>query len=659
MIWGRGRKKSGHKWGAGSNPPVSLRFLLIWEIFIFLILLLIAPGIRTTGAVEPGSGRVRFWQGMENTGVGFQRFNYVALGADVDQPTLNWGKWRANFLGLGDDWGRRMRLGTGFLGVRELWLREHLEGDFHLGDSLLQTGELRLPFEHFVIPTQSLRGLVSDLYNSKYKLGLHVGNLTLLSYQLPEAFVSSDTDVVGFYFRLGETLKSHGGLSLDNFSDLEGDRWLSNFYLAYPLGGPWARAICWFDSRSERLAGVIGVRQAEGLTQWEVGWSHIPYGFVYFGENASLPAGQSLGFATYRRTGLVRNYYLEGSGGRLSFGSEEDWLVRGSIGGGWRFRLRDSLGASLGVSWRGPGTDRSQLHLLPRLRYSRWRPRFNFYAQLLADYYTIRYTTRGRALVVQPAPLGGAAPETVEETRVFRWSIDTGFDYSPPTGTRWGGSLRYDDTQSENGLSTSSRSVTAELRLAKYLPYDTSLDLSIRSGFSWSEGQTSGVHGGTMRLTISYWENWLVFIEGRFWWSQFPGETFGFYSVPNPAYETRCGSERRFYWGEGAPIYGMFPATGLKGVGTLSGMVFEDRNGNNIYDTGDVPIKDAVLRLDEGYIVETDIRGIYYYPNVADGNHTLELDPESYPVRLTPEHPEGIRFKLFPRQKRRIDWPLH
>ena len=93
-------------------------------------------------------------------------------------------------------------------------------------------------------------------------------------------------------------------------------------------------------------------------------------------------------------------------------------------------------------------------------------------------------------------------------------------------------------------------------------------------------------------------------------------------------------------------------------MGTLSGIVFEDRNHNGSFDAGDVPIKDAVLRLDDGYVIETDAQGRYSYPNVVDGEHTLQLDPESYPVRLTAKFPEGMTFKLFPREKRRVDWPL-
>jgi hypothetical protein len=241
---------------------------------------------------------------------------------------------------------------------------------------------------------------------------------------------------------------------------------------------------------------------------------------------------------------------------------------------------------------------------------------------------------------------------------VFRTSADLGFDYSPPGATRWGGSLRADDTKTQGAQTSAFRSASAELRVSKYLPYDTTLDFSVRSGATFSQGTTSGIHSASLRFNVNFFEGWLIYLEGRFFYSHFPQEITAFTAVPNPAYEVRSGVERRFYWGEAAPVFGMYPATGFKGVDALSGVVFEDRNHNGSFDAGDVPIKDAVLRLDDGYVVETDAQGRYSYPNVVDGEHTLQLDPESYPVRLTAKFPEGMTFRLFPREKRRIDWPL-
>jgi hypothetical protein len=235
---------------------------------------------------------------------------------------------------------------------------------------------------------------------------------------------------------------------------------------------------------------------------------------------------------------------------------------------------------------------------------------------------------------------------------------EIGFDYSPAGATRWGGSARVDDTRTTGNLATSYRTATAEVRVGKYLPYDTTADLSVRSGYSWGQNQTSAIHSGGLRISINAFENWLIFVEGRVWYSKMPQEVTGFASIPNPAYEVRSGGERRLTWGEAAPVHGVFPSTGLRGVGTLTGVVFHDRNGNGVYDAGDIPLKDTVLRLDDGFIVETDSHGRYFYPNVVAGAHSLQLDPESYPVHLTSKFPDGMRCKIFPREKRQIDWPL-
>ena len=643
-------------WGRGSDRVVA-SWITVTAVILFLSLVPGLSGEVCAWDAEPGYGRVRFWQGIENTGVGVQRFNYLGLGVDLNQPTLNYGNWQLNFVGLGQDWGANPRLGYGLFGFRNMCFGDNLAADLLLGDKYLENGVGRMPFEHFTVPTQNLRGLDSQLYDGKFGMGAHAGNLTYLSFLLTEAFVRSDTDMAGFYMRLGKLKQANLSFGLDGFTDPLGKRYLSNFHAIVPLGGPEAKGYFWHDTRSGKPAGVVGVRQDKGPNQWEVGASHVPFGFIYLSENATLSSGQSLGFATYRRSSLKYNYYFEGSGGQLSFGQEKDMLARGTVGGGYRLSLRDLLGGSLGISRQG-GADQNNWHLLPSLRYSRVKGPLNLYSQLLTDYYTLNLVNRDGFLVVQPASLGGAQPEASQSTTIFRWGNETGFDYSPPGATRWGGSARFDDTKTQGNLATSFCTATGELRVGKYLPYDTTIDLSVRSGYSWGQNQTSAVHSGGLRLSINALQDWLIFVEGRLWYSKIPQEVTGFSSIPNPAYEVRGGTERRFTWGEAAPVYGVFPQSGLRGVGTVTGRVFIDINGNGVYDGADTPLKDAVLRLDDGFVVETDSQGRYYYPNVVAGEHTLQLDPESYPVKLTSKFPEGMKFKLFPREKRQVDWAL-
>jgi hypothetical protein len=640
----------GDKWFSSS--------LLLSRYILFLIssLLMTLPVCRDVQAVEPGSGRVRLLQGLQNTGAGFPRYEYLGLGFDLEQPTLNWGRWQTTFLGLGNQWGQQTQLGYAFTGVTNLWLFDSLEGDFGLGDAPLQVGVSSFPFEHFVVPQQNFRGLGTLLRGDDFAMGVHAGNLTLMSFTFYEAFVRSDTDLAGVNLRLGSPNRPHLGLGFQGFSDSLGKRTLSNIDLNYPLGDPEAKILAWFDSRSGHTAGVVGIRRGKGPAQWEVGASTVPYGFVYLSNNATLASGQTLGFFSYRHAGLKRDYFVEGSAGKLSYGNQKGWLARGTVGGGWRHRLRDSLGGSLGVSYQWGGNQQQQLHLLPNLRYNRSRGPITSYAQIYSDFYTARLVTQGGSTVFQAQPLG-VLPES-QQTSVFRNSAEIGFLYSPPAASRWGGSIRLEDTQTRGGLSSSYRAATGQVQLSTHLPYDIYMDVNIRSGLTFSQGSTSGLHSAGLRFNFSLFEGWVFFISGNFYYSHFPQEITFFSAVPNPAYEVRSGAERRFFWGEAAPVYGSFPPGGFKGVAVLSGQVFEDRNRNGIFDADDVPIKDAVLRLDDGYIVETDDRGRYHYPHVADGEHTFELDADSYPVRLTANSPEGMTIKLSPREKKRIDWPL-
>lgn len=612
---------------------------------------------QIAAALEPGFGRVRFLQGFQNIGAGFQQYKYFGLGCDLEQPTLNWGKWQANFLGLSNRWGQDPQLGYAFLGAHNIWLRDNLAGDFGLGDAPLLTDGPQFPFEHFVVPSQNFRGLGVALNGPNYALGLQAGTLTFMSFQFSEAYVRSDTNLVGCHFRLGELHRPHVGMAWHGFDDALGRRSLSHVNLSYPLGGPQAKAQAWFDSRSGHTAGVIGLRQDKRPVYWEVGASTIPFSFVYLSNNAALASGQTLGFFTYRRRMLLWDYGVEGSAGRLSYSGQQAWLARGAVGGGWRYRLRDYLGASLGVSQQWGDRQQRQLHLLPMLRYNHGRENLNLYAHLLSDYYTVQLINQSAAVVIQPQPLG-VLPET-QRVSILRHSAEIGMDFSPPTGTRKGFSLRFDDTRMQGYQSASYRAATGEVRLSRYLPYDTYLDFFARSGLTFSQGSTSGLHSAGLRLSCTHREGWLVYLEGRLYYSNFPQEFTSFTGTPNPAYEVRSGAERHFFWGEAAPVYGNFPTGGFKGVGTVSGLVFIDHNRNGIFDAGDTPLKNVVIRLDNGYLIETDARGRYFYPNIADGDHTLQLDPESYPLQLAPNDPEGINFRLNPRENRQFHWPLH
>ncbi len=61
------------------------------------------------------------------------------------------------------------------------------------------------------------------------------------------------------------------------------------------------------------------------------------------------------------------------------------------------------------------------------------------------------------------------------------------------------------------------------------------------------------------------------------------------------------------------------------------GRVFEDRNGNGKFDSGEYPVAGARIYMNNGQSVETDSSGQYNLPTVNHGSLVLSLDPVTLP----------------------------
>jgi hypothetical protein len=79
----------------------------------------------------------------------------------------------------------------------------------------------------------------------------------------------------------------------------------------------------------------------------------------------------------------------------------------------------------------------------------------------------------------------------------------------------------------------------------------------------------------------------------------------------------------------------------------ISGIVFEDVDGNGEYGRNDKGIKGAVLILDDGSKIATDSTGKYSFVNVVSGEHTINLDLNSLPVYYLPEVAITKKISLF------------
>ena len=72
-------------------------------------------------------------------------------------------------------------------------------------------------------------------------------------------------------------------------------------------------------------------------------------------------------------------------------------------------------------------------------------------------------------------------------------------------------------------------------------------------------------------------------------------------------------------------------AFGLVPLGTVTGRVLRDANGNGTIDASDEPLDGAVLTLDAGLRSEQARKGRYRFDAVRSGSHVLELLPDSLP----------------------------
>ncbi|HEX8143455.1 MAG TPA: SdrD B-like domain-containing protein [Pyrinomonadaceae bacterium] len=64
----------------------------------------------------------------------------------------------------------------------------------------------------------------------------------------------------------------------------------------------------------------------------------------------------------------------------------------------------------------------------------------------------------------------------------------------------------------------------------------------------------------------------------------------------------------------------------------ILGRVFEDANGNGLFDNGDRPVAGVRLFLQNGQSVVTDSAGLYNFPSLGDGPQVIALDPVSVPA---------------------------
>ena len=78
----------------------------------------------------------------------------------------------------------------------------------------------------------------------------------------------------------------------------------------------------------------------------------------------------------------------------------------------------------------------------------------------------------------------------------------------------------------------------------------------------------------------------------------------------------------------------------------ISGIVFNDKNGNGKYDVGEEPMKGVVIILDDKQKTVTSLLGEYMFRKLSPGEHTLAIDLKTVPLKFIPKVPIKKKIKV-------------
>ena len=573
-----------------------------------------------------------------------QRTKYLGLTTTLYQPTLNWGDHRFEFIGFyRDNTTEEFELGYLSAAVRDLWLSPGYEVDAFLGDGFMQFITPTIVFEHLGLPSQSIRGLGTELHTDWGRTGVQAGRFTEGDFLFPGAVRTSEGELVGAYLELQGRGDNRLAAAVDYLTEDGEDRALATLYgnLSTTFGE--LRGASWYDSLSGQVAGVVGIRRSSVEKYTEAGFLHIPEDFNYLSKRSSLPTGQTLLFGTYRFDGVRKGYYLEGSGGKIDTTANNSWLYRGSLGGYYRTSLRDTISGSIASSYQDLSSGGSQSRFNENIRYSLRRSKWDNSIQLQATQFFDNPPNT----------------EFSEDNRILRWLGEISSNYRAES---WdvGGRVTLEYGDNENLGDETSALFRLEGRTA--MGYGLTGGGFLQYGRGWREADRSEVYGGGMDVTFPLPGGWQVRTRIRAQRSNVFAATGALAGVgpetANTTIDLFAILERRHYWGEPAPVVGKFMGPSPKGVGNIKGRVFADLNENQVFDAGDKPLAGVLLRLDEGFVIETSGQGLYDFFNVSAGQHHMNLDPASFPIEYVNPVSEGLSFQIYPRDEKTIDWPL-
>lgn len=195
---------------------------------------------------------------------------------------------------------------------------------------------------------------------------------------------------------------------------------------------------------------------------------------------------------------------------------------------------------------------------------------------------------------------------------------------------------------------------TTRMRMRTGMRYNFSPKLSLyseafyeRSGFREQAGNIE------LYLGLNYDLPWGLGLRADFRTRQSLGQKY-----PGSTYWFTVKLNKKFQWEAASRILGKVPGEEVKGVGSIQGFVFEDKNQNNILDNKDEGIGEIKLALEDGTTTQTDAQGKYRFSKVAEGLHRVKiimrkipasfyiLTPSEYDVQVKTRKTHQVNFIL-------------
>lgn len=291
----------------------------------------------------------------------------------------------------------------------------------------------------------------------------------------------------------------------------------------------------------------------------------------------------------------------------------------------------------------------------------------------------LRYQARpwmafGGNLTIKPGGAGTYSATTFADLR-SGWGISTlqfqqtagaqgqrarqlSWDQSLPTreGAQVSVSASFAAVDSAHGGTTRSQS------LAAYGSYEIGQAISLNGNLRWTRGQgPEGQRGldGNVGLTWQLGPEWLF--AATYYRSQAAqrsafvidpiSQSTPFIALPG----TRAFAlSLRYQWRAGSPPAVLGNPAG--GVGSISGSVFLDDNGNGRHEAAERGAANVTVVLDRSYSVRTDASGRFEFSPVGAGDHTIDIIPDNLPLPwMLDDRSAHLRLTVRPRDGARVD----